>query len=51
MGELVAAICVVFIGIMGFKAYQAYPSYKGSLYQELRRVLLALHHEAGPFRI
>lgn len=35
MGELVAAICVVFIGIMGFKAYQAYPSYKGSLYQEL----------------
>lgn len=35
MGELVAAICVVFIGIMGFKAFQAYPSYKGSLYQEL----------------
>ncbi|WP_418726867.1 hypothetical protein [Collinsella tanakaei] len=35
MGELVTAICVVFIGIMGFKAYQAYPSYRGSLYQEL----------------
>lgn len=35
MGELVAAICVVFAGIMGFKAFQAYPAYKGSLYQEL----------------
>lgn len=35
MEVVVAAIVVVFIGIMGFKAVQAYPGYKGSLYQQL----------------
>lgn len=35
MEELIVAACVVFIGIMGFKAFRAYPSYRGSLYQQL----------------
>lgn len=35
MEELVAAICVVFTGVMGFKAYKVYPSYKGGLHQQL----------------
>lgn len=35
MELIIAAIVVVFLLIMGFKAYQGYGSYKGSLYQQL----------------
>lgn len=35
MYGIVAAICIVFSSIIGFKAFQAYPLYKGSIYQQL----------------
>lgn len=35
MELIIAAIVVVFLLIMGFKAYQGYPAYKGSIYQQL----------------
>lgn len=35
MTELLIALCVVFLVVMGGKAFMAWPSYKGSVYQRL----------------